>query len=62
MNLSDCKYCGLPLEIKTEWEQVNRAMNNKGQIIQEIITSMATATCLNGHWYGGPLEDIQNVG
>ena len=50
--LPPCPWCGMPMEVKTEWGA------GPAERVVPIGTPMATARCLSGHWYGGPLSSL----
>ena len=54
--LLDCAWCGLPLEAVGTWTYVHPATSTGPERIE---IEMVSARCLDGHWYGGPLDDVR---
>lgn len=53
--LRDCPYCGLPLEVVSQWVlryPATPVMPHPQPV------HMATARCLSDHWYAGPAVDL----
>ena len=54
VELKECAWCGMPLEVKSIW----KAFVYDGSGTRHAYDAL-NATCMMGHWYGGPLEDVR---
>lgn len=56
-DVRECAWCGMPVDVISVYEQRRPAqMQDDGTVVGSISVTQATAICLNGHYYGGPLE------
>ena len=57
--LRDCAWCGLPMEFVREYTTRLPAVVDGRLLLSGGGTmAMVQATCLGGHWYGGPRADV----